>query len=73
MPQVVAFEMVSQYHMPIGFSRKGTTEFVFVSVCRRWHARRGNFGTMILTDRHTNTVHVVKGKMPEVKEFVRCL
>lgn len=48
----------------------GQSRFCFVSRCGRWHARTGNFGTMILTDRKTDAVHVVKGKMPEVKAEV---
>jgi hypothetical protein len=65
------FSMWTTYHPPLGFSRKGHNEFVFVSDCGRWHARQGNFGTMILTDRRQNSTHVIKGKMPDVEKFVR--
>ncbi len=44
----------------------GKGQFCFVSRCHRWHARQGNYGTMILTDRTTSEMIVVKGKMPEV-------
>jgi hypothetical protein len=57
----------TSYHMPLGFSKKGTHECYWVSACGRWHVRQGNYGTMILTDRHKNVTHVVKGKMPEVE------
>jgi len=57
-------------HGPFGLSDHAAYEVEFVSRCNRWHARRGNFGTMILTDRRSGTVHVVKGKMPEVEAFV---
>lgn len=65
------FEMWTPYHPPVGFQKKGHNEAYFLIRCRRWHARQGNFGTMILTDRINSKVHVVHGKMPEVEAKMR--
>ena len=65
------FEIHTAYHPPLGFEKRGTNSFYFVSRCGRWHARQGNFGTMVLTDRVNNTVIIIKGKMPEVEAFVK--
>lgn len=67
----VHFEIWTAYRPPVGFQNRGHNEYYFLSRCRRWHAREGNFGTMILTDHSNDLVHVVKGKMPEVEEKVR--
>ncbi len=69
----VEFIICTSYHPPLGFADRGHNEFYFLSRCGRWHARQGNFGTMILTDRSKNAVHVIKGKMPEVHAFVSSL
>jgi hypothetical protein len=61
------------YHSPVGFQERGHNSFCFVSRCGRWHAREGNYNTMILTDRTQGDVHVIKGKMPEVQEFINTL
>lgn len=67
----VRFEIWTSYHPPVGFQKRGRSEVYWLSTCRRWHARVGNFGTIILTDRDNQVIHVVKGKMPEVEAFVK--
>jgi hypothetical protein len=64
------FEIHTTYHPAVGRQKRGHNEFCFVSKCGRWHARQGNFGTMVLTDRVKDALHIVKGKMPEVEAFV---
>lgn len=66
----VKFTIWTSYHQATGFKRRGHNEFYFLSDCHRWHARKGNFGQMVVTDRVNNVVHLVKGKMPEVQAFV---
>jgi hypothetical protein len=68
---MIDFQMHTTYHPPLGFAKRGHNEFCFVSKCGRWHARQGNYGHMILTDRKNNQVHAVKGKMPEVVAFAQ--
>ncbi len=69
----VEFQTCTSYHPPVGFQKKGHNEFYYSSKCGRWHARQGNFGTMILTDKRTSEKHVVKGRMPEVETAVRAI
>lgn len=66
----VEFVITPEYRHPVGFAERGETSFCFVSRCGRWHARQGNFGTMVLTDRWRDAVHVITGKMPEIIEMV---
>jgi hypothetical protein len=63
----------TSYHPATGLSKKGHNEYSFVSKDGRWHARQGNYGNMILTDRHSGEVHTVKGKMPEVAAYINGL
>ena len=63
------FLMSSQYHPPFGRQKRGTHTFCWISKCSRWHVRVGNFGTMIVRDRHHDVVHVVVGEMPDVIDF----
>jgi hypothetical protein len=52
----------------------GRSRFAWVSRCRRWHVRVGNYGNMVVRDLNTTDgLHLVKGDMPDVIAFVNAL